>query len=179
MTNRDREALAIAPIGTAVPEIGRYLWMLHDTRQQTEQAIVGLDPAALNWSPLPAANSIGTLLYHIALVEASWLYEDTLAEPLPADVAALLPHDSRDQRGHLTVVTDRALAEHLSVLTAVRERLIAAFGAMSLDDFYRLRSLSRYDVAPEWCLYHLIEHEAEHRGEIRTIRLLAEAALGE
>ncbi len=176
--NRDREALAIVSVDAATPEIGRYLWMLHDTRQQTEQALVGLDSAVLNWAPLPAANSIGTLLYHIAFVEASWLYEDTLGQPLPSDMTALLPHDSVDQYGHLTVVTDRTLAEHLSVLAAVRERLIAAFGAMSLDDFYRLRPRPRFDVTPEWCLYHLIEHEAEHRGEIRTIRLLAETALG-
>ena len=179
MINRDREALAIVPVGTAAPEIGRFLWMLQDTRQRTERALVGLDPAVLNWMPLPAANSIGTLLYHIALVEADWLYEDALAQPLPADVAALLPHDDRDQNGHLTVVTDRTLAEHLSVLAAVRERLITAFGAMSLEDFYRLRSLPRYDVSPEWCAYHLVEHEVEHRGEIRTIRLLAEVALGD
>lgn len=176
--NRGREALAIVSVDAAAPEIGRYLWMLHDTRQQTEQALVGLDPAVLNWVPLPAANSIGTLLYHIAFVEADWLYEDALEQPIPADVAALLPQSDQDQHGHLTVVTDRTLAEHLSVLAAIRERLIAVFGAMSLDDFYRRRSLPRYDVSPEWCLYHLIEHEAEHRGEIRTIRLLAEDALG-
>ena len=176
--NRDREALAIVSIGAAALEIGRYLWMLHDTRQQTEQALVGLDPAVLNWSPLPAANSIGTLLYHIAFVEADWLYEDTLEQPIPADVAALLPHGDRDQHGHLTVVTDRTLAQHLSMLAAIRERLIATFSAMSLDDFHRLRPRPRYDVSPEWCAYHLVEHEVEHRGEIRTVRLLAEAALG-
>ncbi len=164
-------------IGAAVPEIGRYLWMLQDTRQQTEQALVGLDPAVLNWVPLPAANSIGTLLYHIAFVEADWLYEDALEQPIPADVATLLPQSDRDQNGHLTVVTDRTLAQHLSVLAAIRERLTTTFGAMSLDDFHRLRPRPRYDVSPEWCLYHLIEHEVEHRGEIRTIRLLAEDAL--
>lgn len=176
--NQDREALAIAPISAAVPEIGRYLWMLHDTRQQTEQALIGLDPAVLNWSPLPAANSIGTLLYHIAFVEADWLYEDALEQPSPADVVALLPQSDRDEHGHLTVVIDRTLDQHLSVLAAIRERLIAAFGAMSLDDFSRPRSRPRYDVSPEWCAYHLVEHEVEHRGEIRTVRLLAEAALG-
>lgn len=175
--NRDREALAIAPIDAATPEIGRYLWMLHDTRQQTELALVGLDPAVLNWSPLPAANSIGTLLYHIAFVEADWLYEDALEQPIPADVAVLLPQSDRDHDGHLTVVTDRTLVEHLSVLAAVRERLNAAFGAMSLDDFHRLRPRPRFDVSPEWCAYHLVEHEVEHRGEIRTIQLLAEDAL--
>jgi uncharacterized damage-inducible protein DinB len=176
--NPERKSRAIAPIGGAAPAIGRYLWMLHDTRRQTEQALVGLDPAVLDWSPLPAANTIGTLLYHIALVEADWLYEDALEQPLPVDVAALLPYDDRDRHGHLTVVTDRSLAEHLSLLAAIRERLIAAFGAMSLDDFYRLHARSRYDVSAEWCAYHLVEHEVEHRGEIRTVRLLAEAALG-
>lgn len=29
-----------------------------------------------------------------------------------------------------------------------------------------------YNVSPEWVLYHLEQHEDEHRGEITTIRTL-------
>ncbi len=45
---------------------------------------------------------------------------------------------------------------------------------MSLDDFRRARNLERYDVTPAWVVHHLLQHEAEHRGEIATIRALAE-----
>lgn len=50
------------------PTIGRWLWLLEETRRETKEALIGLDPAALDWIPTPGTeNTIGTLLYHIAL----------------------------------------------------------------------------------------------------------------
>jgi uncharacterized damage-inducible protein DinB len=175
----DRETLAIAPSTGAHAEIGRYLWMMEAVRAITKRDIEGISQAALDWSAAPAANSIGTLLYHIALVEADWLYMDALAQPFPPEIASLLTHDSRDARGHLAVITGVTLAEHLARLDTVRAFFLAEFGAMSLETFRTLRTLPEYHVTPEWIAYHLIEHEAGHRGEIATIRTLAEIALSE
>lgn len=177
MSRSDRESLAIVPTDAAVPEIGRYLWMLQDIRGKTKRSLVGIAPATLDWVPLLSANTIGTLLYHIALVEADWFYVDVLEGAIPEDLTPHLPYDDRDAHGHLTVVADRPLAEHLALLDEVRTRVLAGFGAMSLDEFSRSRPSSNLDVTPEWCIYHLIEHEATHRGEIDIVRLLAEAAL--
>jgi uncharacterized damage-inducible protein DinB len=35
-----------------------------------------------------------------------------------------------------------------------------------------------YDVTPEWVVHHLMQHEAEHRGQIGELRVAAEQALG-
>jgi hypothetical protein len=44
-----------------------------------------LDQQTLDWQGLDRSeNSIGSLLYHIALVEMSWLFMDLLEEELPA-----------------------------------------------------------------------------------------------
>ena len=48
------------------------------------------------------------------------------------------------------------------------------FQAMTLAEFRRVRSFEHYDVTPEWVLHHLIQHEAEHRGQIGSIRDEAE-----
>ncbi len=170
----NRRALLITPIHAAVPEIGRFLWMLDDVRQHTKEALIGLDPAAVDWAPVPASNSVGTLLYHIALIEADWLYTEVVEQAIPPDIAARFPDDVRDASGHLTVVENCPLAEHLALLDAVRARLLRIFSTMSREDFRRVRALPAYDVTPEWCLYHLVEHEATHCGELQTIRLLAE-----
>jgi uncharacterized damage-inducible protein DinB len=39
-----------------------------------------------------------------------------------------------------------------------------------------VRSLAEYDVTPEWVLHHMMQHEAEHRGQIGALRAGAEAA---
>lgn len=174
----DRDTLVITPPVALHPEIGRFLWMMDDVRIITKDVVAGISQAALDWSAAPATNTIGTLLYHIALVEIDWLYLDALEQPLPDEMVALFPYDSRDERGHLTEVNDVSLAEHLMRLDIVRARFHDVYATLSLDDFRRPRNLPNYDATPEWIAYHLIEHEAGHRGEIATIRTLAETAIG-
>jgi uncharacterized damage-inducible protein DinB len=173
-----RDSLIITPPATLHPEIGRFLWMMDEVRWITKDVVDGISQAALDWSASPETNTIGTLLYHIALVEIDWLYLDALERDLPDDMVALFPYDSRDENRHLTVVNDVGLAEHLARLDTVRTRFHEVYATFSLDDFRRPRSLPDYDATPEWIAYHLIEHEAGHRGEIATIRTLAERALG-
>ncbi len=167
------------------PEIGTLLWMLEDGRGRLKEGLAGIEAARegaiLHWSPRPGVNSIGTLLYHIAAVETDWLFEEALADYTPAAPVAwpdaLLPHDMRDQQGELTRVPHEALAAHLGRLDAIRAILLDAFKGMSLVEFRRPRRLERYDVTPEWVLHHLIQHEAEHRGQILERRAEAERYL--
>lgn len=44
-------------------------------------------------------------------------------------------------------------------------------------EFRRVRSLPYYDVAPEWVLHHLMQHEAEHRSQIGSLRARAQRQL--
>jgi uncharacterized damage-inducible protein DinB len=173
-----RDILVITPPDGPHPEIGRFLWMMDEVRWITKDVVDGISQAVIDWSASPETNTIGTLLYHIALVEIDWLYFDMLEQELPDDMVALFPYDSRDERRHLTVVNDVSLAEHLERLDKVRTRFHEIFGTLSLEDFRRIRHLEEYDTTPEWIAYHLIEHEAGHRGEMATIRTLAERALG-
>lgn len=170
-------SLVITPLDATSPDIGCFLWMLEDIRTRTKQSLAEINTAALDWVPSPALNSIGTLLAHIAAIEADWLYSDVMGQPFPQDVATLLPPTVRDADGHLTRVGGREVREHFAVLDVVRFRLLTAFRAMSPGEYRRVRRVTDYDVTPEWCLYHLAEHEAAHRGEIETVRTLAEAVI--
>ncbi|MEZ4561822.1 MAG: DinB family protein [Thermomicrobiales bacterium] len=156
--------------------IASLLWMMEDSRRMLLEAVAGLDLATLDWEPEIGGNSIGALLYHIAAVEMDWLYAEVLEQDPPADIIALFPADMRDDDGHLARWRGENLATLEQRLTRVRENLLAAFAAMSPADFRRARSLPAYDVTPEWVLYHLLQDEAVHRGEIGMIKLLAEQA---
>lgn len=155
------------------PEIGRWLWALEDARRRTKEVLATLAPAALDWTPPGGSNSIGALLYHIALIEADYLYSDVLGrdEP-PAAIAALFPYADRDGGGVLTAPPAMGLDEHLARLDAVRAELLATFTAMTAGDFRRPHALPQYGytITPEWTLHHLMQHEAEHRGQIMTLR---------
>lgn len=176
MTTKPVEQLVITPETAVTPEIAHLLGMAQEARGRLLNALDGVDEALLDWQP-PVGNAIGALLYHLAIIEADWLYAEVLESDFPADVLALFPADVRDAAGHLAVVTGEPLAAHLRRLAAIRARLLATYETMTLADFRRPRHLPHYDVTPAWVLHHLMQHEAEHRGQILVNReLWAQAA---
>ena len=177
MSLTDQKYLIADPTLHPEPAIGVWLWALGDARRRTLAQLDDIPAAAIDWQPAESAQSIGSILYHIALIEADWLYTEVLEQSYPEQIAALFPHDSRDQAGLLTSIRSVALSEHLARLDTVRQRILAAYQAMDLHDFRRVRHLPEYDVTPEWVLHHLMQHEAEHRSEIGGLRASAEQIL--
>jgi uncharacterized damage-inducible protein DinB len=137
------------------------------------EELEGLSPAMIDWLPPDNESSIGTILYHLTDIEADWLYVEVLEQSLPPAVAALFPYPTRDAQGQLTQVSGFSLEQHLERLATVRGLLLAVFQSMELAEFRRVRSLPHYDVTPEWVLHHLMQHEAEHRSQIGSLRLRA------
>ena len=160
-------------------EIGQWLWALQDTRQRTMEELDSVSPAMIDWLPPDNESSIGTILYHIAGIEADWLYVEVLEHSLPSEVAGLFPYPARDEQGYLTQIQGDSLAVHLKRLETVRGLLLAVFQQMDLAEFRRVRSLPDYDVTPEWVLHHLMQHEAEHRSQIGALQTRAKRKLAQ
>jgi len=177
MQHQPPDRLILQELPGYAPELGRWIWALEDARRVTLERIAGIAPEALDLAPRDL-NAIGTLLYHIAAVEADWLYVEALEQEFPSEIEALFPFDIRDETGRLTPVPGVGLDEHLERLAIVRRHLLEGFKSMSLEEFRRPRIMRDYHVTPEWVLYHLIEHEAEHRGQISDRRTWAERELG-
>jgi len=175
LTTKARDQLIVSPFADYDPVIGRWLWLLTDIRRRTLAVVAGMADDQLHWRPDAEANTIGTLLYHIVAVELDWLYVEILERPdYGPDVIALLPYEMREPAGRLMPVENENLQQHLARMSASRQLLLDALRPMTAADFYRVRRLDPYDVTPEWVLYHLMEHEAGHRGEIGELRRQAE-----
>ena len=152
------------------PLIASYLAMLEACRRDTKVSINGMNTELLYWRVADKDSSIGDLLYHIALVEADWLFTDVLQKPIPKYIADDLSHEDRDNMGHLIHIGGETAVALLSRLDAVRSELKTAYSTMDYNDLRRLRHLPKYDVSPEWVLHHLLQHEAEHRGQINLLK---------
>jgi uncharacterized damage-inducible protein DinB len=176
-----RAVLAIDLENGWEPDIGRLVWMLDAARRRTLEQLDGIsarqEQAILDWRAGPQANSVGTTLYHLAAIETSWLFDEALQQPLPVELERLFPYDVREEDGDLTHLVGQTLSEHLQRLAICHKHLLDAYQNMALDDFRRLRDLEHYSVTPEWVLYHLAQHEAEHRSQIVASRRAAERAL--
>jgi uncharacterized damage-inducible protein DinB len=176
----DLDSRIIHPIDASHPELGRWLWALEDTRARTKEAVAGLDQAALDWTMPGVENSIGSLLYHIALIESDYLYADILAVDYPAWLfeADAFAIDVRDAEGKLSVVAGVPLDEHLARMDRVRDEFVSLVSKLTVDELATARDLPEYGyrTSPAWVLHHLMQHEAEHRGQITAIRTLWEQA---
>lgn len=162
-----RELKIIPELPGYAPEVGAALWRLQDARNRTLELLKQMPPAYLDRET--RGNTIGTILYHLALIETDWLFAEVLEEPYDAAIQALLPVDHRDGDGILSLVRDETLPQHLHRLNTVRETLFDRFRGMTAEEFHRPRELPAYSVTPAWVLHHLCQHEAEHRGEIGSI----------
>jgi uncharacterized damage-inducible protein DinB len=152
--------------------IGRWLWAFEDVRRVLKRLVQDMSLEELDWRP-EGGSSTGSLLYHIAAIEADWLYFDVLgARQFPPDMETFFSYEVRDEDGRLTAVVGETIDQHLHRLDAVREATLAVFRQMDLADWQRARKLPEYDMTPAWALYHLIEHEAHHRGQIAMLRSL-------
>lgn len=172
MTEARREVLALAPI-TANPQVGLLLAALEDSRGRTLAEVQTVTDAAAGWQPGDTLNSIGQLLYHVALIEVDWLLSDILHLPddeWPEWVAGEFPIDVRDDAGRLAQVPSEPVVRSMARLARVRAHLLDALASMDDGDLHEPRAQPAYDVTPAWALHHLIQHEAEHRAQISFVR---------
>ena len=163
-----REILGMEALPDYEPEIGRWLWALEQVRHRTLQMIDGFNQELLDWEgPTGCENATGSLLYHIALVEMSWLFIDILEQDLPGSVQASFPHPMATG-GRITRVLSVPAEEHVGRLTQCRRVFLKTLIGMTRDDWRRLRKPkdTNYEVTPAWAVFHLIEHEAGHAAQI-------------
>jgi len=152
------------------PAVGSALWMLEDTRRRTLDAVAGLRDDHVDRVPAGFENSIGALLYQLAAIEADWLHADILGVPYPDWMGGAFPHEVREVDGRLAAVTGYGMVEHLQRLALVRNHTRTALTGLTDDEFGREREVESGVTTPEWVLHHLRQHEAEHRGQIQSIR---------
>jgi uncharacterized damage-inducible protein DinB len=171
----ERRTLVLAGDPEADPVVQPWLAALADSRRRTLDALRDLPADAVDALAGEGSNAIGTLLYHVAAIEADWLFDDILGPesgiPWPA---GLFPFDVREESGRLTPVLGVAMEAHLERLRAVRELLQAHLGPMTAAEFERPRARDAYDVSAAWVVHHLLQHEAEHRAQMSAVREASE-----
>lgn len=170
----DRRQCVLYPPGGTAESLAHDLARLIDTRQRTLEWIETINPAVIDWQPPDhALNSISTVLYHLAAIDAYWLYMGIRCQEFPPEAAHLFPHDVRDQHGYLTVVRGLTLQEHVEYMAEIRALVMGELYDMDPADYRRPRAMPDFDVTPEWTVHHLNQHEAEHRGEMKMVYTLA------
>ncbi len=150
-------------------EIGRWLSAFEEVRHDTMQVLDEISADAVDRAPGDGGDTVGTVLYHVALVEVDWVFSDVLDQQdrIPRD---LFPFEDRIDDGRLMPVLGESMERHLDRLAATRTLVLDVLRSMSPQDYHRPHDRERFDVAADWVVFHLIDHEVEHRVRLSTLR---------
>ena len=166
--------LTLAPTPGFSPGIGRFVTMLKDVRQRLIRYVEGFSAEQLSWHPNEMAESIGTLLLHVAAVEFSYIQEDIARTPMGEEWKIAFPI-----RFGIPQISGEGVEFYLNKLVEVRKATLDVLKNFTDDDLLRViqplepgdpNSEVQYSI--EWILYHLVEHEAHHKGQIALMKRL-------
>jgi uncharacterized damage-inducible protein DinB len=177
------ETLLTTPEGFRSREVARFLWQMDEQRRALLADMRGLAPDELAWQPAPGMNTIGMLLAHIAYAEAHLTQVGLAGEATghaqdvigitEADEGMPLPRDGRPP----AALRGRALEFFDDLLARARARAKQVAAGLADADLDRVVTRARPDGTRRvfnvgWVLYHILEHEAGHHGQINLLRHL-------
>jgi uncharacterized damage-inducible protein DinB len=176
------ENVLVPPAGYAASEVGLFLAQMDDQNLRLIEDTRGADAAELAWQPAPGMNTIGMLLAHIAVVEVFWL---SVASSRPYDCEAVLGIGGDDDGIPLpagaappAILAGKPLEFYDDLLARARaysKGIAQQWTAADLDvrvERTRRRDKVREVLNRRWILYHVLEHEAGHYGQINLLRHL-------
>ena len=160
--------------------VGLFLWQLDDQSRSLLEDTRGATPEELAWQASPGMNTIGMLLAHIAVVEASWIgralhgLNDLAAGVLPigrTETGVPLPEGAAPP----AFLNGKDLAFFDDLLARSRahtQREVSHLTDADLDRRFRRRypDGAEYEYSVGWMLYHILEHEAGHYYQINLLR---------
>ncbi|HEY6195176.1 MAG TPA: DinB family protein [Candidatus Eisenbacteria bacterium] len=177
----NRKHLIRVPRGHA-REAASFLAQMDDQSRRMLDDLKRVRPAELAWQPRPGMNSMGMLLAHIAIVEVYWLLiadermtHDAVRKVLGIGVdddGMPLPPGRRPP----AALRGKTLAFYRALLGRARAfaKRTARWPDADLDRVVtrRRRDGMRSKHNVRWILYHVLEHEAGHYGQILLLRHL-------
>ena len=169
----NRETLT--PVEGVPTGIGYYLAGLEEVREQLRDAVEDLSNEMAHSRLRPDTHSITQLILHCGEAEWWWIQcvvngrevDDELKKSIFWDVL----EEGKEPPRSLSAKTCVAELDRISALSV---ELLAGFSDDDLDRMYRKDRGERgvLEVSLRWILHHLIDHEAQHKGQILMLKRL-------
>ena len=170
------ETIPLQPVPNFSPEIRLFLAGLDKIRFAWCDAVKDLSNSELAHKILPDVQPIGTIIIHIAEVEYFWIQQIVGGKDFTAEIQNLLQHNLwfKDFAAHdLNVEYCLQVIEKIHHLT--RETLTRLTDDDLEKTFVRVWENGETHYSLRWILVHLLEYDAEHKGQILMIKRLVQS----
>lgn len=165
----------LIPFGnTADHSIDFLLGTIEDARVTTIQRVEGISKELLHWQYAEGWNTIGALLSHIICTR--YLFKIVFIEQRELTEEENAAYGPGQEMGKYIpeLITDDGIDVYLKRLDESNEHIVEAISALSKEAFFEKRE--GYNPATgcnlAWILYHMVEDEVHHRGQISLIQKL-------
>lgn len=164
--------MILTPYDAMWREIGCWYRAMEDVRTSLKTSVDGLDQTDLDRDFGSGTPSIARLLCHAGLAEVVWITKVWRAEQIPDGWKTWFDRGRLDAgAGALNGVSAE---EIFAWLDEVREKTrLTLIRVTDRDIDRKIAKTSKGHASLRWILYHLVEHEAHHRGQIHLLRRLA------
>jgi len=160
--------------------IGFYLSGMNEVRDQTREAVAGMNIDQIGRRGIPGAHSIGALVLHIGEAEWWWMQCCVAGHKLTDEDRNGAYWDVlKDPEGFKNKAYSTEFC--LDEIDRIREQTRGTLARLADNDLERIFSFERRGETREhslrWILHHLIDHEAQHKGQILMLKRLMSGEL--
>ena len=174
MSEESKELIALDRRGDLCPRVAFLFSMMDKVRSRLLRVVEDFTDKELDYSPdMERIETIGTLLLHIAAVEWSWIFEDIDGEEMDYEK---WKHAFALREENLPQLTKQGLQFYIDRLIEVRSEVFVRLRNLDDSDLHTLVEVGNAEVSIEWILFHLLEHEAMHIGQISILKRLAKTS---
>ncbi len=150
------------------PRVALWFSMMKEVRKRLLRKLDSLSDEEIDYTPDERRiETIGTLLLHIAAVEWGWIFGDIDGKETDFEkwkhAFALVPNVNLPQ------LKGQGKEFYLNRLSDVREEVHQRLKRLHDDDLDKLVTSEGEKFSIEWILFHLVEHEAIHVGQISVL----------
>ena len=156
-------------------DVGFYLSGMEEVRAQLVETVTGMSPDQIGRRVVPDAHSIAALVLHIGEAEWYWMQcvvsgcevTDTIRNSAYWD--ALEDPASFSQKSYSAEFC-------LDEIKTIRQQTHATLEGVADSQLDRVFSFEKrgqtQELSLRWILHHLIDHEAQHKGQILLLKRL-------
>lgn len=167
----------LEPVEGVAPAIGYYLAGMEEVRAQLREAVENLPDATAHARLRPDTHSISQLILHCGEAEWWWIQCVVNGRAVDDELKATAFWDVLEGGNEPDGMSAADCVAEIDRISDATRELLSAFSDTDLDRYF-LRELPngrKIEKSLRWILHHLIDHEAQHKGQVFMLKRLLTA----
>lgn len=155
------------PVDGYSPQIGLMVYMLEDLKSRITEQVKDLNQTETDFLYDKDANSIGALIMHLVSTEVYYQVQTLEGRPWTEEEQNRLGMAGELNENVKNILKGKPIQHYLDLWDEVRQKSLE--GLKTKDDAWFLSQIDE-GINNQYVWYHVMEHSANHMGQIATIK---------